>query len=233
MTNQHDISSQRLQELHELSVNMGCRLNDPHLLNEATTHKSYAAEHEGTHYERLEFFGDAVLKFVVAEYLFETYRHMREGELTEIAAVLVSAKTLQAVGEELAVSRCVRVGKGVPIRDSIIARSTEAIIGAIYLDAGMEHVRRFVVERICSRAAAVASDRVKENYKAKLQQYSQARAQGTPTYRILKVEGPPHDPTFEVTVSVAGKVVASGRGHSKKTAEQAAAKAACSELPED
>jgi ribonuclease-3 len=230
MINQRDITAKRLEELTELSEKIGCKMNRPDLLDEATTHKSYSAEHDVSHYERLEFFGDAVLKFVVAEYLFETYPNMREGELTEIAAVLISAKTLQTLGEELMVSRCIRLGKGVPMRESIIARSTEAIIGALYLDSGMEHVRRFIVDHICSRAQAVADDGVKENYKAKLQQYSQARAQGTPVYEILKVEGPPHDPTFEVAVLVGGKPVANGRGHSKKIAEQAAAKAACAEL---
>lgn len=209
---------------------MGVPCRDLHLLNQATTHKSYAAEHNTDDYERLEFFGDAVLKFVVAEYLFEAFPESHEGDLTEISAVLISAKTLESVGIEIDIQDCVRVGKGVPMRSSIIARSTEALLGALYQDSKFKYVRPFIIQRICSRAAVVASDSVKENYKAQLQQYSQARAQGTPTYAVLKVEGPPHDPIFQVAVLIGDKVVADGSGRSKKAAEQAAARAAFEKL---
>jgi ribonuclease-3 len=143
---------------------------------------------------------------------------------------LISAKTLEQVGRDLEIEPFIRVGKGVPMRGSIIARATEAILGAFYMDSKFKHVRKFIVDNICDRADAVANDAVKENYKAQLQQYSQARAQGTPVYAVLKVDGPPHDPIFQIGVSIASQLVADGSGRSKKAAEQAAAKAAFEKL---
>ena len=224
------ISSDRRKQLEELVECLGVAVRNFHLLDEATTHKSHAADNDEDDYERLEFFGDAVLKFVVAEYLFTAYPEKHEGELTEIAGVLVSAKTLEQVGESLGIGKFIRVGKGVHVRSSIVARSTEAILGALYMDSRFKQVRPFIVDNFCCYAEDVASDEVKDNFKAQLQQYSQARAQGTPSYEVINTSGPPHDPIFEVGVSVANKLVASGKGRSKKIAEQAAAKAAFAKL---
>jgi ribonuclease-3 len=224
------ISDERRKQLDELALRLGVPCHDMHLLNDATTHKSFAAEQDAQDYERLEFFGDAVLKFVVAEYLFDTFPQMNEGGLTEISAVLISAKTLEAVGRALDIEPYIRVGRGVPMRGSIIARATEALLGAIYLDSGFTNIRAFIVDNICSSAAELSTDSVKDNFKAQLQQYSQARAQGTPSYEVVKVDGPPHAPIFQVAVSIADTVVADGSGSSKKAAEQEAAKAAFEKL---
>jgi ribonuclease-3 len=139
---------------------------------------------------------------------------------------LINARTLELVGQELEVEPCIKVAKGVSIRSSMLARSMEAILGAIYLDQGMDTARIFINRFFSTRADAVNKDRVKDNFKAQLQQLTQSRSQGVPVYSVLQVDGPPHDPTFVVAVAVANQMIAQGSGHSKKAAEQEAAKAA-------
>src|SRR5262249_28303088 len=120
--------------------------------------------------------------------------------------------------------------RGVPIRPSIIAQSMEALLGAIYLDSKFDNVRDFILQHFGALADEVANDAVKANYKALLQEYTQARAQGTPVYSVIKQEGPPHDPTFEIAVSVGDEQLGEGVGSSKKTAQQAAARDAMIKL---
>lgn len=230
MTSDQAISSERREQLERLLERLSLPCENLSLIDQATTHKSYGSEIGVRDYERLEFFGDAVLKFVVAEYVFDLFQDKQEGELTEICAVLVSAKTLEAVGRSFGLEEFILLGRGVPIKPSIIARSMEAILGAIYLDSGFTHLRAFIQKHLCANATEVAQDEVKDNFKAQLQQYTQARAQGTPVYSVVKVDGPPHDPTFEVAVSVANKRIADGTGSSKKAAEQAAARSAMEKL---
>lgn len=227
MTTTRRISSERSASLAVLQERMGVSFSNLAVLDEALTHSSYSHDHpQYTDYERLEFFGDAVLKFIVSEYLVHFYPKHDEGRLTEIRAVLINARTLEIVGTELGLEEFIRVAKGVSIRSSMLARSMEAILGAIYLDQGMDIARVFINNHFSTRADAVNQDRVKDNFKAQLQQLTQARSQGVPIYSVLQVEGPPHDPVFIVAVLVANKAVAQGVGHSKKAAEQEAARAA-------
>jgi ribonuclease-3 len=227
MTTAPRISSERSASLAVLQERMSVKFDNLALLDEALTHSSFSHDHpQYPDYERLEFFGDAVLKFIVSEYLVQFYPKHDEGRLTEIRAVLINARTLELVAQEMMLEEFIRVAKGVSIRSSMLARSMEAILGAIYLECGMEPARIFINRFFSSRADAVNQDRVKDNFKAQLQQLTQARSQGVPVYSVLQVEGPPHDPTFIVCVSVANHAVAQGVGHSKKTAEQEAARAA-------
>lgn len=227
MTSTRKISREREASLALLQERLSVSFTNLSLLDEALTHSSYSHDHpQYSDYERLEFFGDAVLKFIVSEYLMQFYPKHDEGRLTEIRAVLINARTLEIVGQELGVEECIRVAKGVSIRPSMLARSMEAILGAIYLDLGMETARSFINRHFSTRADAVNQDKVKDNFKAQLQQLTQARSQGVPVYSVLQVDGPPHDPIFTVAVSVANKSIAQGTGHSKKQAEQEAAKAA-------
>jgi ribonuclease III len=227
MTTAGRVSEERSACLAALQERMAVSFSNLALLDEALTHSSYAHDHPHyTDYERLEFFGDAVLKFIVSEYLVQFYPKHDEGRLTEIRAVLINARTLELVARELHLEEFIRVSKGVSIRASMLSRSMEAILGAIYLDRDMEAARTFINRHFSARADAVNQDRVKDNFKAQLQQLSQARCQGVPVYSVLQVEGPPHDPTFIVCVSVANQAVAQGAGHSKKAAEQEAARAA-------
>jgi ribonuclease III len=233
MTSEQPIAPERLAQLERLLERLGVPFADLTLVDQATTHKSYGSEFGVEDYERLEFFGDAVLKFVIAEYVFQAFPRKREGELTEICAVLISARTLESIGRSLGLEQFIRRGRGVSIKPSIIAQSMEAILGALYLDSKFGYVRDFIVEHFGSRAEDVANDAVKANYKALLQEYTQARAQGTPVYSVIKQEGPPHDPTFEIAVLVANERIADGTGPSKKIAEQAAARAAMQKLTGD
>jgi len=227
MTTAPEISSERIASLAVLQERMSVKFSNLAFLDEALTHSSFSHDHpQYPDYERLEFFGDAVLKFIVSEYLVQFYPKHDEGRLTEIRAVLINARTLELVANDMGLEEFIRVAKGVAIRSSMLARSMEAILGAIYLDRDMEIARIFINRFFSCRADAVNSDRVKDNFKAQLQQLTQARSQGVPIYSVLQVEGPPHDPTFIVAVSVANKLVAQGVGHSKKAAEQEAARAA-------
>lgn len=227
MTTARRISSERTTSLASLQERMSVKFANIALLDEALTHSSYSHDHpQFPDYERLEFFGDAVLKFIVSEYLIHFYPNHDEGRLTEIRAVLINARTLETVAQELGLEEFLRVAKGVSIRSSMLARSMEAILGAIYLDQDMDSARNFINRFFSTRADAVNQDRVKDNFKAQLQQLTQSRSQGVPVYSVLQVDGPPHDPTFTVAVSVSNKAVAQGVGHSKKAAEQEAARAA-------
>ncbi len=221
------IPPRRLKELDQLCVALGVTFGRMHILNEALTHSSYAAEHQGVKdYERLEFFGDAVLKFVISEYLLERFPEYDEGQLTEIRSVLISDKTLGELAKNINLGKYILLGKQVQMRSSIMAQSLEAILGAVYTDLGLIQSQNFIVRFFGNLATNVDRDDVKDNFKAELQEYTQSKAQGIPIYVVINVDGPPHEPVYSVSVAVTGNVVASGSGKSKKAAEQMAAKAA-------
>jgi ribonuclease-3 len=221
------IQPRRLKELDQLCAALGVTFGRMHILNEALTHSSYAAEHTGIKdYERLEFFGDAVLKFVISEYLLERFPDYDEGQLTEIRSVLISDKTLGELAKNINLGKYILLGKQVQMRSSIMAQSLEAVLGAIYTDLGIIQSQNFIVRFFGNLATNVDRDDVKDNFKAELQEYTQAKAQGIPMYSVINVDGPPHEPMYSVSVAVTGSVIASGSGKSKKSAEQEAAKAA-------
>jgi ribonuclease-3 len=230
MTNVN-ISDRRRQELAELLSKLDIPMTRIELLQEALTHSSYRSDHPGTlDYERLEFFGDAVLKFVVSEYLFERFASYPEGQLTEIRAVLVSDRSLAEMAQALDLGRYVLIGRRGSLKPSIVACAMEAIFGAIYLDSGLPHVQNLIVRYLGAKASEIHENASSENYKAQLQHLSQAHARGTPVYTLVERQGPAHDPIFIVNVAVAEQVLAEGTGRSKKEAEQAAAKAALIKL---
>jgi ribonuclease-3 len=225
------IQPRRLKELDQLCAALGVTFGRMHILNEALTHSSYAAEHQGVKdYERLEFFGDAVLKFVISEYLLERFPDYDEGQLTEIRSVLISDKTLGELAKNINLGKYILLGKQVQMRSSIMAQSLEAVLGAIYTDLGIIQSQNFIVRFFGNLATNVDRDDVKDNFKAELQEYTQAKAQGIPMYSVVNVDGPPHEPMYSVSVAVTGNVIASGSGKSKKAAEQEAAKAALAVL---
>jgi|ERR1700733_4315925 ribonuclease III len=221
----------RVKELDQLSERLGVTFGRMHLLNEALTHSSYAAEHAGVRdYERLEFFGDAVLKFVISEYLLERFPDYNEGQLTEIRSVLISDKTLADLANQLNLSKYILLGRQVQMRSSIMAQALEAVLGAVYTDLGLFQSQNLVVKLFGNQATTVDRDDVKDNFKAELQEYTQSKGQGIPVYTIVQVDGPPHDPSFTVSVAVGNETLASGSGKSKKSAEQEAAKGALEHL---
>ncbi len=185
--------------------------------------------------ERLEFLGDSVLNLVVAEYLYLTFPLAEEGELTKIRSRLVNRKALAAYAKEIHLmdfifmspSAAQSIGKGY---DTIIADTYEAVIAAIYLDGGYPDAKKFVERQVLAamtKGTVVTED---ENYKSILLEYAQARGLGVPRYVIIKEEGPDHDRTFTVDVTLNSVRLASGTGKNKKEAEQAAASKALEEI---
>lgn len=230
-TQTQTLSARRLKELDELLGKLHVNCGRMVLINEALTHGSYSSEHPGCNdYERLEFFGDAVLKFVISEYLIDRFPDYNEGQLTEIRAVLVSDKVLAEIARTIGLDRYILLGRQVQMKPSIMAHAMEALLGAIYQDQGLFHVQNVIVRLFGSHATEIDRDECKQNFKAQLQEYTQARAQGLPAYTVLSTEGPAHSPVFSIAVSISGEAIATGSGASKKEAEQEAAKMAMEKL---
>jgi ribonuclease-3 len=206
---------------------IGHAFGDRSLLRTALTHPSYAAEHaDADTYDRLEFLGDAVLGFVVAEDVFERYPAAPEGELTLRKHHAVAGDALAEAGGAIGLDAVVMVGVGADAagdrqRASVLENTVEALIGAIYLDAGLEAARGFVVRILDKRLSVGVVPQM--DAKGALQQHTQARGRALPTYRLVDASGPVHKRTFTVEVIVDGKVVGTGRGGSKRAAEKAAA----------
>lgn len=199
------------------------------LLEQALTHRSAADPRRDMldSNERLEFLGDRVLALVMAEWLAERFPQEREGALGKRLAVLVAAETLAKVGEAIGLPAALRIppaeGRtGLRGRATVIADATEALIGALYLDAGLEVARNFVRREWAEHIAADPTPPM--SAKSRLQEYTLGRAEGLPEYRLVSTTGPSHMPVFVVAVRAAGRE-AQGSGESKRAAEQAAAEA--------
>mgnify|MGYP000165044296 CR=1 FL=1 len=203
------------------------------LLKTAFTHRSYLNESriEGEHNERLEFLGDAVLELVVTDYLFTTYPTTPEGQLTAYRAALVNATMLGTIAESLGMNECLLLSKGEAkdtgrARSSILANTFEAVVGALYLDRGHEAAADFITRHVLSRTSAVVQSGAWRDAKSSFQEFAQARYGFTPTYTVVRADGPDHDKHFVVSVSVGDITVAEGEGSSKQEAEQNAAERA-------
>ena len=223
--------------MESLEKKLGYTFRDRSLLSEALNHSSYANEHrsaEVSSNERLEFLGDSVLCFVTAEFLFKTYGKLPEGDLTRIRAALVCEQSLYEVAKFLGLGQYLKLGKGEEAgggrqRQSILADATEAVFAAVYLDGGMERVRELICRVLLSRAPAAEERR---DYKTTLQEIVQRRSGQVLTYHMVDESGPDHNKTFLFQVRLNGAPVGQGRGHSKKEAEQAAARDALEKLHE-
>ena len=223
--------------MESLEKKLGYTFRDRSLLSEALNHSSYANEHrsaEVSSNERLEFLGDSVLGFVTAEFLFRTYGKLPEGDLTRIRAALVCEQSLYEVAKFLGLGQYLKLGKGEEAgggrqRQSILADATEAVFAAVYLDGGMERVRELICRVLLSRAPAAEERR---DYKTTLQEIVQRRSGQVLTYHMVDESGPDHNKTFLFQVRLNGAPVGQGRGHSKKEAEQAAARDALEKLHE-
>lgn len=201
---------------------------DLELMVTALTHPSYAQESNSiTNNQRLEFLGDAVLNFVVAEYLYTRYPHQAEGELTKIRARVVCEPALSKVASQLNLGKYLLLGKGEEKsggrnRQSILADAMEAVIGAVYMDQGYETARRFILEHLEEDIQKTeAGDHY--DYKSRLQELVQGKNRDNVTYSILEETGPAHDRTFVAGVYYQDRLLATGVGHSKKEAQQSAA----------
>ncbi|GAB4190757.1 MAG: ribonuclease III [Simkaniaceae bacterium] len=201
------------------------------LLITAFTHRSFMNENReivSEHNERLEFLGDAVLTLIISDFLFHHLPLTREGDLSHLRAQLVDAAACAAFIQKLNVHSYILLGKGELLaggkgRESIFSDLFEAILGAIYLDGGMEASRKFVLEHFMQDILHTI-EKPSKNWKAELQDYAQKNYQQIPLYRVMKEEGPDHQKIFYVSVILNEKELGKGTGTSKKKAEQEAAK---------
>jgi len=230
LTSSTVITPKRQKALDQLGASLGVTFGRMSLLNDALTHSSYGMETGTTDNERLEFFGDAVLKFVISEYLLERFPDYDEGELTEIRAVLVSDKVLANLADSINLGKYILLGRQAQMRPSIMAAALEAVFAAIYIDLGLIIMQNLIVRMFGSPATNIDRDEIKSNFKAHLQEATQSQRKGVPEYNFVTVEGPAHKPVFEMSVSVEGSIIAHGKGPTKKAAEQEAAKKALAVL---
>jgi ribonuclease-3 len=235
-------SSDPERAIVELCARLGIHGATPSRLGEALTHPSFANEQPGSNEvdnQRLEFLGDAVLGLCVSELLMEAFESVDEGELTVMRAALVNATSLAAAARRCGVGEALRVGRGADAagerdRQNVLADALEALVGAIYLDLGLDEARRVSRVMFEGALAELASGGIERDAKSRLQELVQARGLGAPIYEVVAVEGPAHARTFTARVRVVlgeGELLdGDGQGSSKKLAEQAAARSALMKL---
>ncbi|MCL2616712.1 MAG: ribonuclease III [Defluviitaleaceae bacterium] len=206
--------------------------NDKTLFELALTHSSFSNENNlPTSNQRLEFLGDAVLELIISDTLYRQYPHISEGELTKLRASIVCEPSLCEVAKSLGLGEKILLGNGEEMsggreRGSILSDALEALIGAIYLDGGLEHARKFIRSNFVDKLEGGAAQGFEADYKSRLQELIQNRQKSTVVYRIISQEGPDHDKRFTAEAVNESRVVGRGVGKTKKDAEQQAAYAA-------
>lgn len=213
------------------------RKNDE-LVQIALTHPSFTKENglsDLENYERLEFFGDSVLKLYTSKLLYETYPEAPEGELSKIRSILVSDAILAQIAKKIGLDKLMNLGpaeerQGGRKRESNIACTLEAILGACYFNGKQAEIEAFIKEYVMAYAEDVDKHFEKYNAKDIFQQYTQGINKTLPVYKTIAIKGPAHKPEFEVQVEWNGEIVATGCGKSKKEAQQNCALEACKKL---
>jgi len=224
-----------------LEAKMGYTFRDSFLLRNALLHRSHVhvtGQGRELSNERLEFLGDAVLGLVVNEDLYQKFPGRSEGDLTKMKALLVCGARLSEVAIHFDLGAHIRMSRseaatGGRQRSSILADTTEAVIGAVYLDGGLGAARGVIQRLILADSNRVLTKRSLRNYKSRLQELIQARHKNPPRYRVMEVDGPDHDRMFKVAVTFNGITLGQGEGRNKKTAEQNAAREALDALERD
>ncbi len=222
-----------------LQTALGYSFRDPALLRMALTHRSHSYESKGqrrSNYERLEFLGDGLLNFVVADLLYRADPDVSEGVLSRRRQTIVRRSTLAAAAIRLDLGAALRLGRGEESsggrgKSSVLADVFESVLGAVYLDGGIRPARSFVRRHLGShlREAGQSTD-ADDDHKTRLQEVVQARLRRTPRYRIVSTRGPDHALEFEVEVLLDNEVFGSGEGTNRKRAEQEAARQALQRL---
>lgn len=209
---------------------------DPNFLRAALTHAS-GADHRLASNERLEFLGDAILGAIVCELLFRKFPEYLEGELTRIKSVVVSRRTCAKISERLGFDEFLILGKGMGSQDqtpsSVLADVFESLVGAIYLDGGMEAAQRFIVRHIEAEIDETVDGSMGTNHKSNLQQAAQRQFGETPSYVLLDEKGPDHSKCFKIAAQIGRHRYPPAWGRNKKDAEQRAAMNAMSQLEGD
>ena len=222
-------------DLAALADRLGYQFNDLSILRQAVAHRSWCAEQPGEpSNERLEFLGDAVLGWVVADVVFRTYGRLAEGQLTDVRKAVVNAVALAEVAVELGLGSVLLLGKGEAAaggrhKPSILSDALEAVFAAVYLDGGPAAGHELISRVLAERIALAASQLGGLDHKTSLQELAARRFDSAPVY-LLAEDGPDHDKRFFATVTIAGVPYGTGEGRSKKQAEQAAARAAVADL---
>lgn len=220
-----------MADLHEFEDRLGYRFGNIALLERALTHSSYSGGKNNGSNERLEFLGDAVLQIAVSQYLFTNMTTVPEGGLTKLRASIVCENSLYSFAKRINLGRFIYLGKGEEMtggrdRRSILADAFEAVIAAIYLDGGMPQAERFILKFVPS-IEALKSGKVKlGDYKTILQEIIQQNPEERISYNVTEEDGENHHKIFTADVLLNGQVIGSGKGQSKKEAEQAAAREA-------
>lgn len=226
------MDSEGTLRLAQLQDKLGVAFTDPALGVRALTHKSYINEHRDagdTDNERLEFLGDAVVDLAISHRLMERYPDATEGELSRLRALIVNEEGLARVARRLCLGELLLLGRGEERtggrdKSSVLADALEAVIGAIYLSAGLPDVMTFIDRHFGAELAGVADGRNGVDYKTRLQENAQLRMRSAPRYRVVNETGPDHAKVFEVEVLIGDAAFARATGRSKKEAEQAAAR---------
>jgi ribonuclease-3 len=228
-------------ELSAAEASLGLTFRDKTLLQRALTHRSYINENIDfplEDNERLELLGDAVLDFITAEHLYHRFPEMSEGQLTSLRAALVRTETLADFASEIGLGQHIWLGRGEEenggrTRPAILCDCYEALIGALYLDQGLEATRVFVVQIIRAAIPRILEDEADKDAKSRLQELSQKHRRITPTYRTVGERGPDHAKEFTVAAMIGKEAYGLGVGHSKQLAAQSAANAALTRLEQE
>ena len=216
------------EDLQNLERRLGYEFKNKKLLIEALTHKSFKQSYDN---ERLEFLGDAVLDLIVGEYLFKKFTKSDEGKLSKIRASLVNEDGFEKLARSLGLGEYMYLSNaeennGGREKPSLLANAFEAVMGAIYLETGLEKVRTIAIDLIEKNHKDISLDSLFRDFKTTLQELTQARFGITPEYRVISSRGPDHKKEFELAVFIEEKEYARALGKSKKIAQQEAAKLA-------
>jgi ribonuclease-3 len=227
----------QIEKLESLYETLGYQFKQENLIVTALTHSSFANEAKGNvrFNERLEFLGDSVLGLTISDYLYRTYPELPEGALTKLRAGVVSEVSLAQIARQLDLGNYLRLGKGEEItggrdRASVLADAMESVIGAMYLDSGLETAKEFVLRLLIPSIEILIAGKGHKDYKTDLQELLQSKSNLEITYQITNEEGPDHDKLFTAQVSHGDLVIGHGQGKSKKEAEQQAAQNALDKL---
>lgn len=236
-TNQILLTSKQIKSIEKLT---GYKINNQKFYTQALIHRSFLEHNDEIDLsnERLEFLGDSVLNLIIGEYLFKKYPEEEEGFLTKVRAKIVNRKTLGEAGERLKLGDYLLLGSNltrgtVYNSKSILSDTFEALIGAVYLDNGLEASKSFLLKALINPIMQEGEHLIDENYKSQLLEYAQANKMEIPFYEVVGEEGPQHDRIFTVKVLVGKDTSGIGKGKSKKTAEQNAAREAMEKLIPD
>lgn len=216
--------------LNALNEKLPKNFNNQFLLTRALTHRSYMNENKFVleDNERLEFLGDAILNFIVAEWLYNQFPEKQEGFLTKVRAALVHTQQLSRFARQIDLGSALLVGKGEESaggrdRDAILCDAFEALIAVIYIDTDIESVKTFVIPFLENESIHILNNHIEEDVKSRLQEWAQAQGYPSPNYKTVSERGPDHAKVFEVIAMVNNRKIAKGKGSSKQQAEKNAA----------